>query len=75
MWISIQQTVLINILFGYPESTPVEFEMSVVQVGNSLRVTLPVEIVKAMGLKKGDKVGMVLENSHLRLRMLPKQGT
>jgi antitoxin component of MazEF toxin-antitoxin module len=51
---------------------PVEFEMSVVQVGNSLRVTLPVEIVKAMGLKKGDKVGMVLENSHLRLRKLPE---
>ena len=53
-------------------STPVEFEMSVVQVGNSLRVTLPVEIVKAMDLKKGDKVGMVLENSHLSLRKLPK---
>jgi len=48
--------------------------MSIVKVGNSLRVTLPVEIVKAMGLKKGDKVGMVLENSHLRLRRLPRQG-
>ena len=46
--------------------------MSVVQVGNSLRVTLPVEIVKAMGLKRGDKVGMTLENSHLRLRKLAK---
>jgi antitoxin component of MazEF toxin-antitoxin module len=64
--------MLISIPFGYPPSMPVEFEMSVVQVGNSLRVTLPVEIVKAMGLKKGDKVGMVLENSHLRLRKLPK---
>lgn len=49
---------------------PVEFEVSLVQVGNSLRVTIPKEVVKAMGLKKGDKLGLVLTDSQIRLRKL-----
>lgn len=49
---------------------PVEFEMYVVQVGNSLRVTIPKEIVRAIGLKKGMKVGLSLTDSEIRLRKL-----
>ena len=49
---------------------PVEFEVSLVQVGNSLRVTIPKEVVKAMGLKKGDKLGLDLTDSQIRLRKL-----
>ena len=33
---------------------PVIFEISVVKVGNSLRMTIPKQIAKAMNLEKGD---------------------
>jgi antitoxin component of MazEF toxin-antitoxin module len=49
---------------------PVEFEMSVVQVGNSLRVTIPKELVRSLGLKKGMKIGLSLTDSEIRLRKL-----
>lgn len=49
---------------------PVEFEVSLVQVGNSLRVTIPKEVVKALGLRKGMKMGLSLTDSEIKLRKL-----
>jgi bifunctional DNA-binding transcriptional regulator/antitoxin component of YhaV-PrlF toxin-antitoxin module len=44
---------------------PVKFEISVVLVGKSLKITIPIEIAKHMDLQKGDKVLMWADNSHL----------
>jgi AbrB family looped-hinge helix DNA binding protein len=49
---------------------PIEFEVSLVQVGNSLRVTVPKEVVRALHLKKGDKLGLSLTDSEIKLRRL-----
>ena len=57
-------------LSGYPQVMPVEFEVSLVKVGNSLRVTIPKEVVKALSLRKGDKLGLVLTDSKIQLRKL-----
>ena len=44
---------------------PVKFEISVVQVGKSLKVTIPVEIVRHMKIEKGDIVSMWVDNSNI----------
>jgi AbrB family looped-hinge helix DNA binding protein len=44
---------------------PVKFEVSVVLVGKSLKVTIPKEVCKHLDLKKGDTVLMWTDNSHL----------
>jgi len=44
---------------------PVKFELSVMQVGNSLRITIPKEIAKYMQLKKGDTVELWVDNSRV----------
>jgi len=44
---------------------PVKFEIKVVQVGNSLKITIPKEISKHLGLKKGDTVFMWVDNNHI----------
>jgi AbrB family looped-hinge helix DNA binding protein len=44
---------------------PVKFEVSVVLVGKSLKVTIPKEVCKHLNLKKGDTVLMWADNSHL----------
>ena len=44
---------------------PVKFEVSVVLVGKSLKVTIPKEVCKHLDLKKGDMVLMWADNSHL----------
>ena len=46
---------------------PVKFEISVVQVGKSLKVTIPVEITRHMKIKKGDTVSMWVDNSHIMI--------
>jgi len=46
---------------------PVKFEIKVVQVGNSLKITVPKEIARHMNLKKGDLVEMWADNSHVIL--------
>ena len=43
---------------------PVKFTVSVVQVGNSLKITVPKELAAHLELKKGDKVMMWADNSH-----------
>jgi AbrB family looped-hinge helix DNA binding protein len=46
-------------------TVPVKFELSIMQVGSSLRVTIPKEISKYLNLKKGDTVSMWIDNSHI----------
>ena len=46
-------------------SMPIKFELSVMQVGNSLRVTIPKEVAKHLDIKKGDAVEMWVDNSHI----------
>jgi AbrB family looped-hinge helix DNA binding protein len=53
-------------VFGV-QAVPVKFEISVVLVGKSLKVTIPKEICKHLGLKKGDVVSMWVDNSHVIL--------
>ncbi len=44
---------------------PIEFEISVVQVGNSLRMTIPKQIAKAMKLVKGDTLIVSMTNGDM----------
>jgi antitoxin component of MazEF toxin-antitoxin module len=44
---------------------PVKFEIKAVQVGNSIKVTVPKELTKHLGLKKGDTVFMWADNTHI----------
>jgi bifunctional DNA-binding transcriptional regulator/antitoxin component of YhaV-PrlF toxin-antitoxin module len=46
---------------------PVKFEVSVMQVGSSLRITIPKELAAHLDLKKGDVVQMWADNSHVVL--------
>ena len=47
---------------------PVEFEISVVKVGNSLRMTIPKPIAKAMNLSKGDTLLVSMTNGDMVVR-------
>lgn len=51
-------------MFGV-QAMPVKFEVSVVLVGKSLKVTIPKEICRHLDLKKGDMVLMWADNSHV----------
>jgi AbrB family looped-hinge helix DNA binding protein len=55
------------------EKMPVKFTLSVVQVGDSLKVTIPKEIARHLELKKGDKVDMWTDNSHVVLEKAKKE--
>ena len=44
---------------------PVKFELSVMQVGNSLRITIPKEVAKHLELEKGDVVELWVDNQHI----------
>lgn len=50
---------------------PIEFEVKVVEVGNSLRVAIPREIVRALGIQKGDMLLMTTNDSEILLRKPP----
>ena len=47
---------------------PIEFEVKVVEVGNSMRVAIPKEILKAVGVQKGDTLLMTTIDSQILLR-------
>jgi AbrB family looped-hinge helix DNA binding protein len=49
---------------------PVKFEVSILKTGSSLRITIPKEIARYLGLAKGDKVS-VYANDH---RMITEKG-
>ena len=44
---------------------PVKFELSVMQVGNSLRITIPVEVAKHLNIEKGNTVQLWVDNQHI----------
>jgi AbrB family looped-hinge helix DNA binding protein len=44
---------------------PVKFQVSVMQVGSSLRITIPKEVAGHLQLKKGDTVSMWCDNDHV----------
>ncbi len=46
-------------------SLPVKFKIKVVQVGNSLKITIPVEIAEHLHIKKGDTVQLWVDNKHI----------
>jgi AbrB family looped-hinge helix DNA binding protein len=46
---------------------PVKFEVSVMKVGSSLRITIPKEVAVHLGLKKGDMVSLWTDNGHVVL--------
>jgi AbrB family looped-hinge helix DNA binding protein len=54
-------------------SMPVKFEISVVLVGKSLKITIPKEIAKHLNLKKGDTVLMWVDNTHIIVEVEKKK--
>ncbi len=44
---------------------PVKFRIKAVQVGNSLKITVPKEIAKHIKLEKGDSVDMWADDGHV----------
>ncbi|HVP16150.1 MAG TPA: AbrB/MazE/SpoVT family DNA-binding domain-containing protein [candidate division Zixibacteria bacterium] len=46
---------------------PVKFEGSVMQVGNSLRITIPKEIAKHLNLDRGDAVELWVDNHSMMM--------
>ena len=50
---------------------PIKFEVTANKVGNSLKITLPVEVAKYLQLTPGDKVEMWEENNHIILAKKP----
>lgn len=51
---------------------PIEFEISVVKVGNSLRMTIPKQITKAMNLNKGDVLLVGMTNGDMIVKKREK---
>ncbi len=47
---------------------PIEFQISVVKVGNSLRMTIPKQIARAMALVKGDTLLVSMTNGDMIVR-------
>jgi bifunctional DNA-binding transcriptional regulator/antitoxin component of YhaV-PrlF toxin-antitoxin module len=47
------------------EEMPVKFEIKVVKVGESLKVTIPIPLSRHLGLKKGDTVMMWANNGNI----------
>lgn len=47
---------------------PVEFKISVVKVGNSLRMTIPKEIAQALDIDKGDIVLVSMTNGEMLVK-------
>ncbi|MCW4001401.1 MAG: AbrB/MazE/SpoVT family DNA-binding domain-containing protein [Candidatus Bathyarchaeota archaeon] len=46
---------------------PIKLEVSVMQVGNSLRITIPKEVAAHLELKKGDIVQIWADDNHVFL--------
>jgi putative addiction module antidote len=47
---------------------PIDFEVKVVEVGNSMRVAIPKEILKAVGIQKGDTLLMTTTDHEILIR-------
>ena len=44
---------------------PIKFEVSAMQVGTSIRITLPKEVREHLNVQKGDKLVMYADNNHV----------
>ena len=51
---------------------PITFPRKIFRSGRSLRVNIPEEIAKALGLEAGDTVGIRLQHRHMTLAKLSK---
>ena len=51
---------------------PIQFERKVFTSGGSLRVNIPAEITKALGISEGDTVLITLDNSHIVMEKAKK---
>jgi antitoxin MazE len=49
-----------------------EIEMHVAKWGNSLAVRLPADLVRELGLKEGDQIDLVKDDSAVKVRRLPR---
>ena len=47
---------------------PMEFEVKVIEVGNSMRVAIPKEILRAVGIQKGDTLLMTTTDHEIPIR-------
>jgi len=65
--ISYRYTVYLSISLIYPKwyQLPLKIKVKVVKVGNSLRMTIPKDIVREMGLKAGDQLLVSLTDSQM----------
>jgi AbrB family looped-hinge helix DNA binding protein len=50
---------------------PIKFEVTANKVGNSLKITLPVEVAKYLNLKPGEKVELWEEGNRIILAKKP----
>lgn len=50
---------------------PIEFEIKVVAVAGSLRMTIPKEIAKALGVRAGDTVVVTMDDHRMLVRKKP----
>jgi len=52
---------------------PVKFEVSAMQVGTSIRITLPKEVREHLNVQKGDKLVMYADNNHVIIEKKKEQ--
>lgn len=49
---------------------PIKFDISVVQVGKSLKITIPVEVARHLDIEKGDTVRLWVDNNHIMVEKM-----
>lgn len=47
---------------------PLTIEVKLTKIGNSLRITVPIEVVRALKWKEGDILEIGLDNNHMTVR-------
>ncbi|GAI17403.1 unnamed protein product [marine sediment metagenome] len=52
---------------------PVKFKRGIFKSGDSFRVTIPMEIVRALDLKEKEKLSIWLDNSHIIMEKVKKK--
>lgn len=52
---------------------PVQFEVKAVQIGNSLKITIPKELVKHLKIMKGDTITLWADDSHIIVEKKKKE--
>lgn len=51
---------------------PITLEVKLVKLGNSVRMTVPVEILRALSWKAGDKVELGVDDHHMIVKKAAK---